>query len=173
VARVPEARVRPLRVEGARVELPLWWMPGRVGRARRAVWSDELAALKVDELAPRALAMTALVRKELCDLFIHGTGGGVYDRITDLWLGEWLGGGALAPTAVVTATRHLPFDVRVRRPEEIARASELFEQHAALTANVARLQDHLGGAPNNEQYKQELLHAENELAKVKAELGID
>jgi hypothetical protein len=129
VERVPGARVRALRVEGSRVELPLWRMPGTAGRPRRAVWSDELAGVRVEELAPRALAMTAVARMALCDLFIHGTGGGVYDRITEAWVGEWLGGRTLAPTAVVTATRRLPFDVEVRTPEEIARAR--WRAHAA------------------------------------------
>ena len=129
VAGVPRAHVRPLRVEGARVELPLWRMPGGVGRARRAVWSDELAGLKAEELSARALLMTAVVRSALCDVFIHGTGGGVYDQITERWFAEWIPGVRLAPTAVVTATRRLPFDVRVRTPEEIARAR--WRAHAA------------------------------------------
>jgi hypothetical protein len=129
VAGVPRAHVRALRVEGARVELPLWRMPGTVGRARRAVWSDELAGVKLEELAPRALLMTAVVRSSLCDLFIHGTGGGVYDRITERWFAEWMPDVSLAPTGVVTATRRLPFDVKVRTPEEIARAR--WRAHAA------------------------------------------
>jgi hypothetical protein len=50
--------------------------------------------------------MTALLRLAGCDLFIHGTGGGEYDHITEAWIGAWLGE-ALAPTAVVTATLRL------------------------------------------------------------------
>jgi len=151
VAAVPEARVRALRVEGGRVELPLWRMPSAPGRARRAVWSDELASVKMEELSPRALAMTALVRMGLCDLFIHGTGGGVYDRITERWLGEWLGGEPLAPTAVVTATRYLPFDVRVRRPEEIARAR--------WAAHAARHSPALLGDADGERRRRDLVAA--------------
>lgn len=130
VAQVPEARVRPLGVEGNRVELPLWRMPRGFGGARRVVWSDGLASLKLEELAPRALAMTAAVRLGASDLFIHGTSGGVYDRITELWVADWITkGGSQAATGVVTATRHLPFDVKVRTPEEIARAR--WKAHAA------------------------------------------
>jgi hypothetical protein len=122
--------VRPLRAEGSRFELPLWRLPREFGRARVPVWSDELGAIPEHELAPRALLMTALVRMSMCDLFIHGTGGGVYDRITELWLDAWLPGTRLAPTAVVTATRRLPFDLRVRTPEEIAHAA--WRSHHAL-----------------------------------------
>jgi len=127
-ASVPRARVRPLSVEGSRVELPLWRLEG-AGKPRRPVWSDELDGLKVEELSPRALLMTAAVRSASCDLFIHGMGGGVYDRITERWFAEWMPGVSLAPTAVVTATVRLPFDVRVRTPEEIARAR--WRAHAA------------------------------------------
>ncbi|MDQ7858427.1 MAG: hypothetical protein QN174_09645 [Armatimonadota bacterium] len=60
-------------------------------------------------LRPRALTLTAFVRLVVADLFIHGVGGGRYDRATDAIIREWLG---LAPPAyvAVTATLHLPFD---------------------------------------------------------------
>ena len=129
-AQVPSARVRALATDGARVELPLWRMPVSTGRARRAVYSDELASIPMRELAPRALLMTALVRQTMCDLFIHGLGGGVYDQITDLWFQAWMPGTTLALTAIATATRHLPFEgVSPRQPEEIARAQWL-KHHA-------------------------------------------
>jgi hypothetical protein len=67
-------------------------------------------------LAPRALLMTGLFRMAGCELFIHGTGGGGsgggaathegYDRITEGWLGAWLGK-PLAPSVVATATLRL------------------------------------------------------------------
>jgi hypothetical protein len=129
VVQLPSAHVRPMQVQGDRVELPLWRIPTEPGRPRRAVWSGELADLKNQELAPRALTMTAIVRLSLCDLFIHGTGGGIYDQITERWLSSWGKCGRLAPTAVVTATRHLPFSQKVRTPEEIARAQ--WRAHAA------------------------------------------
>ncbi|MBL0922552.1 MAG: hypothetical protein IBJ10_10545 [Phycisphaerales bacterium] len=105
---VPEARVAPLaerRDGAARWELPLWRL--RPGRARARVFADQLGDIPAEELAPRALLLTGFLRLYACDLFIHGAGGAVYDRITDRWLPEWLG--ALpAPTAMASATLTLP-----------------------------------------------------------------
>jgi hypothetical protein len=119
-AEVPEAGVRPLGLRRPtspdhppRVELPLWRV--RPGVAREPVMLAHLATIPLSELRPRALLMTALVRLGACDLFVHGLGGGVYDRITDRWLERWLGASdlaqllPLAPIVVATATCHLPF----------------------------------------------------------------
>lgn len=96
-------------------ELPLWSIRPGMGSSRRRVTIEDLrdGNTPVEQLAPRALLMTGLLRLGACDLFIHGTGGGGgvgrhegYDRITDQWLRDWLGVD-LAPIAVVTATMHL------------------------------------------------------------------
>src|SRR6185295_16354495 len=92
VARHPSAHVRPLIEEPGRTELPLWRMPDQQGRPRLPVFASDLPGLDPSRLAPRALLMTALVRLEACYLFIHGTGGGQYDRITEAWLSGWLPG---------------------------------------------------------------------------------
>ncbi len=99
----PDAEVRALTVEKGRVELPLWRV--RPGLARLPVFSDHLDAIPRDELRPRALAMTAVVRAALADLFIHGLGGERYDRVTEAWLAGWTGAPAwrLCPTGVATA----------------------------------------------------------------------
>lgn len=114
----PAARVAPLE-DG---ELPLW----RLGGPERVrVLASDLEA-GGGALAPRALLMTAILRMFVCDLFIHGTGGGAsgtagdadgagYDRITERWIPGWLGddvgggavgGGAapLSPSVVASAT---------------------------------------------------------------------
>jgi hypothetical protein len=63
------------------------------------------------------------LRLGVCDLFIHGLGGGRYDPVTEAWFAAWLPGAApLAPVAVVSATLTLPLDERVPDPGEIARA---------------------------------------------------
>lgn len=117
----PRARLRALATAGGRVELPLWRLTR--GMARSPVYSDELRPGEMAGLAPRALFMTGLLRLDLCDLFVHGLGGEVYDPATEQWLSVWLGEGArLAPTAMVTATLRLPFAARVMTPEEIDRA---------------------------------------------------
>lgn len=120
-ARHPSAGMRALTSDDVqfRYELPLWHLPP--SGVRRRVYAEMLEEAPIAELAPRALLMTGLLRLAACDLFVHGTGGGGsgdggdgepegYDRVTDEWLGEWMGlaPGELAPIAVVTATRFLP-----------------------------------------------------------------
>lgn len=117
----PRARMRALTMANGRVELPLWRLTP--GAARSPVYADELRAGDTAGLAPKALFMTGLLRLDLCDLFVHGLGGEVYDPATEQWFGAWLGNSArLAPTAMVTATLRLPFEARVVTPEEIDRA---------------------------------------------------
>lgn len=101
----PDSGVRPLRIDGEEVELPLWRV--REGRARAPVRAADLASIPAEQLAPRALLMTALVRLDLCDLFVHGSGGALYDRVTERWIADWLGE-TLAPTAVASADLLLP-----------------------------------------------------------------
>ncbi|MFZ2875691.1 MAG: hypothetical protein WAZ94_14545 [Phycisphaerales bacterium] len=117
----PRARLRALTTAGGRVELPLWRLTA--GAARSPVYADELRAGEMAGLAPRALLMTGLLRLDLCDLFVHGLGGEVYDPAMEQWFSHWLGENTrLAPTAMVTATLRLAFGVPVMTPEEIDRA---------------------------------------------------
>lgn len=110
VGSVPEAGLRALgaKPEQGRFELPLWRV--RAGEPRQPVYSVQLDRIDPAELAPRALMMTGLLRAYGCELFVHGTGGGVYERAMEAWVGAWLGlrvGAGLAPMAVVTATLRL------------------------------------------------------------------
>lgn len=110
VKAVPEAGVSQLEISQEKIEVPLWRIDSDDLR-RRAYLSDLQDWLSSDdpqfELLPRALFMTALVRLGMCDLFVHGTGGAIYDRAMQLWIKNWL---ALdvSPIAVATATLHLP-----------------------------------------------------------------
>lgn len=118
----PRARIRPLECNGARVELPLWKLtPGGV---RRPVYAEEASQIAAGQLAPRALMLTASLRLAETDLFVHGLGGGVYERVTDAWIGAWRPGWRLAPCVVASATVHMPMEAGgLPRPEEIARAA--------------------------------------------------
>ncbi len=152
VAAHPGGGVAPLAIDrdAEEYELPFWRVVpssgpgGETGRAapahherlsvRERVTSSTLADIPIDELAPRALLMTAMLRLAGCDLFIHGTGGGAtvsrgtgvppvlapdsstaqddlsgYDRITEAWVAAWLGR-TLAPSVVATATLTLDMD---------------------------------------------------------------
>src|SRR2546425_7395593 len=115
-----------LQQEGDRQELPFWII--RVGRRAplsvqrtgsgiRLVAAGESAgevpggsgpeALAGLAIRPRALTLTAFTRLCLGDRFVHGVGGGRYDRVTDAVIREYFG---LEPPAyaVTTATMHLP-----------------------------------------------------------------
>lgn len=183
VAAVPAAGVAPLLVEPDRVELPLWVIdtqgtPDRVfadladtqplltrddGTPIKPVVTDAAEHLP---LAPKALTLTAFMRSTLCDLFIHGTGGGVYEQVTERWWGAWqsgtavpavrgqdgrdahptdahptMGGGhpvGLAPLTVVSADVTLDFEVPVATQAELEEAV-WFCHH--LPHNVDRFAD--------------------------------
>jgi hypothetical protein len=142
VGRHPAARVAPLAESLDRAELPLWARGWEQPRLKVfADLSDTRPALALEsgeiidlhglpsartrrgglQLAPKALFMTALLRRSCCDLFIHGKGGGVYDAITESWWRDWMGE-ELAPMAVVSADLYLPFDVPVATPGDLAKA---------------------------------------------------
>ncbi len=124
---VPDAGLRPL--DESRGELPLWEV---VGGNRRRLFLSDLGKKDPASLAPRALLMTAIMRAAGCELFVHGTGGGIYDRATEAWVRAWpvplasiLGemGGALAPMVVATADVQLPLaDAGLPDEADIARA---------------------------------------------------
>jgi hypothetical protein len=147
----PAADVRPLAEDGPQgPELPLWHIAPGPGSPRRRVFAGMLARTPAEQLVPKALAMTGLVRSLGCDVFVHGLGGGVYDTITERWLGEWLGV-TLAPTVVVSATLRLDLGVA---PVSLAEIDK-----AAWTAHRARHDPALLGDHDAERRKQALLIA--------------
>ncbi len=114
-----------LAVDDGRAEAPFWWIAGGrrwplfVDLSARCLCADgrevgplprdaDDAALAWTQIRPRALTLTAFARLVLTDLFIHGIGGGRYDRATDAVVREFFG---VAPPryATVTATLFLPF----------------------------------------------------------------
>ncbi len=121
----PEAGIGAMEVS-SRTELPLWELSS--GRARR-VFADELAGLPRETLAPRALTMTLLTRRALCEVFIHGFGGGAYDPVMEDWARRWLGETGLAPMIVASATRTLPLEHLAADDSAIDRAA--WRAHAA------------------------------------------
>lgn len=115
-----------LTADAGRIELPFW---GIRARRRRPVFAEpagdrvrlyagdqvvaevpargEVEGLGEVEIRPKALALTAFKRLCVVDFFVHGVGGGRYDRVTDEVLRDFFG---IAPPAygVVTSTLHLP-----------------------------------------------------------------
>ncbi|HHN77756.1 MAG TPA: hypothetical protein ENK11_03645, partial [Phycisphaerales bacterium] len=102
-----------------RYELPLWLI--EPGEPRRAVYADDLGSVDPAMLAPRGLVMTGLLRLVGCDLFIHGTGGEAYDRVTERWFADWLGE-TLPGAGVASATLRLDLGVPEVDRADVARA---------------------------------------------------
>jgi hypothetical protein len=132
VAAHPEAGVPPLAITHEWIELPLWACGWR--QPRRRVFADvaghttllvtpdgEPIDPRALTLLPRALTLTAVMRSALCELFIHGRGGGVYDRVTDQWWHQFTGQ-TLAPATVVSADVRMSFDVPSAEPRDLAAA---------------------------------------------------
>ncbi len=137
-----------LHREGDRQELPFWIVRGgrrqplfvqRGGHSLRVLAGTEPAAdvpdaagpevLSAVAVRPRALTLTAFTRLCVADLFIHGVGGGRYDRLTDAVIREYIG---IEPPAyaVVSATLHLPLDAHDAGAERQALQRRLLElQH--------------------------------------------
>jgi hypothetical protein len=113
------------RLDGGRLALragsdtwPALPSPAASGAAAVAAWAElEAAGCKV---RPRALTNTLFARLFLCDLFIHGIGGGKYDELTDTILRRFYGGDAPS-YLVLSATRLLPLPVAAIRPEDCRR----------------------------------------------------
>jgi len=156
VAQYPDAGVRALNIEDGRIELPLWWC--RDGEQRVAIDTDNIGSFSRDELMPRGLMMTALVRAYLADLFIHGTGGDVYDQISQDWFRDWLDI-ELQPKAMVTATQHLDlgFSAQEKADFKDAHAAKWQLHHARHTPVMV-------GDHNAQKRKDELVAQIKQLA---------
>lgn len=108
VALVPRV-ARPLaHANAGGTELPFWTDAG--DGTRRAVTAASLRDALRDgaPLWPRAFLTSALARTVLCDRFVHGLGGEVYERATEAFARAFLGA-ELPPFDVATATVRLPF----------------------------------------------------------------
>jgi len=137
----PDAGVRALEINDDRIELPLWGC--RAGEVRVAIDSDNIESFERDELLPRGVLMSAIARAHLCDLFIHGTGGWIYDRIAEDWFSAWLGL-TLAPMAMTTATHRLDLGFVPDETVDIGRAAwrAHHARHTPAMIGDVRAQEH-------------------------------
>lgn len=99
----------------------------------------EQTAPEVICLRPRALMTTLFLRCFLADGFVHGIGGGIYDRLTDQIIRDFL---RIEPPAyaIATATLHLPL------PETVRRSVEHLD---ALVANLSDQARRLRSSPES------------------------
>jgi len=117
--------IRALQIDEAtgKIELPVWKLT-RSGRTPVFAGGDSTG----NDLAPRALLMTALVRTYACEVFIHGTGGaglegdGGYEGVTDQWWQTWRGEPPRAPAVMTTATRTLAIQGDIPTPAAVQEA---------------------------------------------------
>ena len=146
----PHAPFPDLLRSRARTEIP-FWAPGGGGLRIKTFALPDGALVderggKVDGsfLMPRAMTLTIFARLFLCDLFIHGAGGGNYDRATDMLIREYYG---VEPPSycVASATVYpdLPMDreiePKIRRLKETIREMEQHPENYADPATAAPL----------------------------------
>jgi hypothetical protein len=124
----------PLWSIASGVRSTLWAAPGADGTALLNSESGVQLLLPADSdaavetliasgmvVAPKALALTLFVRMFVCDLFIHGIGGGRYDLVTDGVIRRYFG---VEPPrfAVASLTMYLPLGAHSVSEEEVAAA---------------------------------------------------
>jgi hypothetical protein len=140
--RTPAQPFPDLRVEGDLVELPLW----HLGEGRTTVWvragdtpeivvegatiatlgpcdaAGDVLSRSALRPAPKALMLTLFARTLVADLFIHGIGGGRYDRVTDDVVRGFFG---VEPPAfaVASLTMYLPLGAPVVDERDIEAAA--------------------------------------------------
>ncbi len=108
LAHAPRAAT-PLAERGDQSELPLWLM-GKAGLRRRATASSvREARSKGEPILPRAFVASGLLRL-LLSRFVHGIGGGAYERAGDAWWATWIGVRP-GPYSIATTTELLPLRV--------------------------------------------------------------
>ncbi|MBL8816430.1 MAG: hypothetical protein JNL58_10405 [Planctomyces sp.] len=143
-----------------RIELPLWLIDWRNEGSRRPVYAtrhadqilletdsevvcecrrpvdvDELLNNIPDEsqLIPRGALITGIMRTLFADLFVHGTGGGKYDRFTDELIRDWWG---VEPTPIAVASTTMRLFEGPRN--EVARLTTIEQQQRDLMYNPQR-----------------------------------
>ncbi|MGL4555801.1 MAG: hypothetical protein ACRC33_31925 [Gemmataceae bacterium] len=187
--------VPDLARDGEWLELPLWaWPAGASRRERVFARGGELrpAGMKVRS---RALLTTLFARLCLADVFVHGLGGGLYDRLTDDIIRRFFG---VEPPGFVilsaTCLLPLPGDGATegerlglrRRLRDLEYQPERF-LNGAMAGLVAERRAVLAGPPSRAAFarQRELLarinapladergRARRELADVEARLGAD
>lgn len=153
----PTQPVPRLGRTGPWIELPFWLqLPGQFSRRRmwvvygRSHWhiapepDPAVPSMTWTEptgdaswlVLPRALTTTLFLRTFIADLFVHGIGGGLYDRLTDAIIARFL---RIVPPKFVTCTATL----WLAFPNEQSRDERRFAQQArALEATRQQLRSY-------------------------------
>lgn len=125
-------------LDDASGELPFWY----VENGTREPLTDKTfrtcmkaARAGKGEIYPRAITTSLFFRLFFCDLFIHGTGGGRYDRITENLIEEFFEADA-APYVVASAS--LAMEPRADLPVESREPREVLADLRSLKFDPAR-----------------------------------
>ncbi len=170
-----------------RIELPLWLIDWRNDGSRRPVYAtmhadqilletdsevvcecrrpvdvDELLNNIPDEsqLIPRGALITGIMRTLFADLFVHGTGGGKYDRFTDELIRDWWG---MEPTPIAVASTTMRLFEGPRN--EVARLTSIEQLQRDLMYNPQRSFDKSIFSPQLETLLQKLVAEKNQLSE--------
>jgi len=164
-----------LKKDGTRLELPFWVITP-VANSRDSLWaalddgnlsfsygadSTRIALKSIEKeqiIAPRGALTTALFRHYCCDLFIHGLGGGKYDRFTDQFYAN-LRQEKLSPFVVVSETRLL-FPDLAKELKDTEESSKLIHQ----------IKSHVGDYLDSGYFSVEQKELLTQLAKQQEEL---
>ena len=128
-----------LQLESDECELPFWVVDHRRGtrtilRVHNAGTAGSRAFIGPEtQLVPRGAMITGMLRLLFSDLFIHGTGGGRYDRYTDQLIRAWWHVDP-TPFAVASASRYLFEQERT----ELSRLQRISDQLRDLQFNPQR-----------------------------------
>jgi hypothetical protein len=169
-----------LKTENGSYELPLWVVGDK---GRKPLWSDTVESAQLPDgsyLATRGSITTMLLRAYCSDLFIHGLGGGKYDRFVTMFATEYL---EVELPAFVVASRTQVLDksrvtrlsdavARARSIKEIVSQTERYLEHdifndeekarlRSLLENRARLREQLVKGSTAEQ-RSVIAHALNQ-----------
>ena len=110
------------------------------------------------QLIPRGALITAFLRLLFADLFVHGTGGGHYDRFTGEFVKSWWRGEA-SPFVVASASQYLFAGKR----DEILRLEALQTQQRDLMYNPQR---HFGTGVFSPRLEQQLRELAQEKSRI-------
>lgn len=94
-----------LKQQNGSYELPLWVV---ADKDRKPLWSSTSESIELPDdsyLATRGSITTMLLRAYCSDIFIHGLGGGKYDRFVTMFASEYLG--VELPGFVVASRTHV------------------------------------------------------------------
>ena len=176
--------------DGDRVEVPFWLLDNGVrhpvyvdddgrlfgdGREVARLGGSRESAYEALEradllLAPKALTLTLFQRLCVADLFVHGTGGGRYDRVTDAVIEAYFG---ITPPAyaVASMTLLLPLGCRITGDAEV---SALEQRLHRLTHNPDQVLAEVEfDAPAERERAEQLAAEKAALVSAIAEPGAD